>query len=107
MAETPQVPDDRIGWALAQLQARARGGAVIYNIAYRPAGVGIEWHEPARQGDSFDFNTGLHCYGFHPTLGHALGAEMVRLVQEVQAAGTPARQAAEGVLKGMRKSGPV
>lgn len=57
-----------------------RAGLVVYNIRFRPDGVGFEWYDVARQGVRSDFEAGLVCHGYHPDLHHAVAAELARLV---------------------------
>lgn len=79
----PPVPSAQVGWALERIIAVAgRKGNSIYDIMFRSEGVGVMWHEPARQKPHTDFRAGLHCYGFHTDLGHCLSAELMRLVGE-------------------------
>jgi len=57
----------------------ATQGAVIYNICFRNAGVGIQWYEEKRQGEHNDFKQGLVIYSYHPTFREAVSAEIKRL----------------------------
>jgi hypothetical protein len=79
---------------LEQVQALgAQHGATIYEILFRNAGVGVLWHESAREKDQADrtgrdgrvfcdpgdWRSGLVVYQYHKDLRTALEAELARL----------------------------
>ena len=54
-------------------------GATIHKIFHSSAGWAIQWHEKARQGNSFNFKNGLITYRYYPSRKEMIEAEIKRL----------------------------